>query len=278
MNDVCVNCDNDLGARFILCVPCKVKLCCVCFSNGVEFLTHRNDHDYQIFHMNFNLFDNTDWTAEEELKLLDSLNSFGNWNLVAKEFPNRTLDEVVQHYEYFYLDGHSCKDMPRFRESEAAVFPQIIVPYKYKLHDCDDPPRYACNSLYYQNLAGYNAARSEFENEYDANAEDLLANLELLDESDPFYDLSNTLQIMLIERYNRRLKERQRWKKVIRDHGLISLRKTLSWLRRYDLTITKPVYEKMMRFMQLCDPMSFDALMESLHRAGELKIQISRYV
>ncbi|CAH0557242.1 unnamed protein product [Brassicogethes aeneus] len=276
--DYCANCDSELGPKYIQCPQCNVNLCCLCFSKGVEFSNHKSNHDYKVLHTNFILYDNSDWTAEEELKLLEGLNSYGNWNLVAQDLPNRSVKEIIEHYEQFYLDGGVLLDIPRFPELDAAAFPPTIVPYQFKLTDCDDPPRYSSSSTFYANLAGYNAARSEFESEYDANAEDILSNLEVLDESHPFYKITNSLQFQLIESYNKRLKERQRWKDVMRAHGLISIRKTVTWLRRYDLTITKPIYEKLIKFMQFCDPTSFEYLMEGLHRAGELKIQISRLI
>lgn len=274
----CANCFSELVYPYILCEKCDVNICCACFSNGAEFLKHKNDHDYRVLNAKFILFENSDWTAEEEVTLLDSLVAYGNWNLVAQELPKRNVNEIIDHYDYFYLQRNGSQFLPEIKSSAAATFPQIVVPYRYRLTDSEDPPRYAPNTVGYQSLAGYNPARSEFENEYDKNAEDILSKVELVDENDPHYDILTKIQCSLVESYNRRLRERQRWKNVISKHGLLLLRKTMSWLHRYDLTLTRPVYEKFLRFMQLCEPVRFDMLMEGLHRVGELKLQISRLV
>lgn len=274
----CANCFSELVYPYILCEKCDVNICCTCFSNGAEFQKHKNDHDYRVLNAKFILFENSDWTADEEVTLLESLVNYGNWNLVAQDLPKRNVNEIIDHYDYFYLQRYGSQSLPEIKPSATATFPQIVVPYRYRLADSEDPPRYAPNTVGYQSLAGYNPARSEFENEYDKNAEDILSKVELVDENDPHYELFTKLQCSLVESYNRRLRERQRWKNVISKHGLLLLRKTMSWLHRYDLTLTRPVYEKMLRFMQLCEPVRFDMIMEGLHRVGELKLQISRLV
>lgn len=255
---------------------CTVNICTLCFSKGAEFGGHKNDHDYHIIRDDFPLFSNTDWTAREELTLLDSLQKYGNWNSVAKEIPNRTLKEIKIHYDYFYLERHGSDHFPEVNKSESAAFLEPIVPYRQRISDTDEPPRYSPNTLGYKSLAGYNPARSDFESEFDSTAEDLLSNLKPVDKDDPHFDLITNLQCSVIQSYNRRLIERQRWKKIIRDHGLIVLRKVNAWLHRYDVTITRPVYEKLIRFMQFCTPVQFELLMEGLHHSGELKIQILR--
>lgn len=254
-----------------------MPICLTCFSNGIEFSNHRNDHDYRILSTNFVLFDNSDWTAEEELKLLDGISNYGNWNTIAEDFPNRSVNEIIDHYDYFYLDRRGCEGFPK-AENRNAVFQELVVPYRFNLSDNDEPPRYLSNTVGYKSLAGYNPARSDFENEFDKGAEDILSNLEIIDEEDPQYELLTNLQCSLVESYNRRLRKRQRWKNLIRDHGLLLVRKTYSWLRRYDSTIHKSVYEKLIRFMQVCEPAKFDMLMEGLHRTGELRLQITRLV
>lgn len=253
---------------------CKINICLPCFANGAEFGNHKNDHDYRVLSTNFLLFENSDWTAEEELRLLESLLFYGNWGLVALDFPNRTVEEIKEHYEYFYLDRNGHREIPIFKKEH--VFPEVVVPYRFQLTDSEDPPRYASNTIGYQSLAGYNPARGDFENEYDKNAEDLVASLEPIEPENPYYNVLTDLQCSIVQSYNNRLKERFRRKTIIGQHGLLVLRKTFSWLHRYDLTITRPIYEKMMRFMYLCEPTKFVMLMEGMHRSGELKIHIQR--
>lgn len=260
----------------IFCALCKIDICVGCFSRGAEFGGHKNDHDYHILRDSFNLFENSDWTAKEEEVLLEALQRYGNWNLVAKELPNRTIREIKTHYDQFYLERRGSDNLPKIKETGASVFIEPIVPYRFRINDTEEPPRYSPNTVGYKSLAGYNPARSDFECEFDSTAEDLLSNLKSTERDDPHFELITNLQCGMIGAYNRRLVERQRWKKIIRSHGLIVPRKLQAWLHRYDVTITRPVYEKLIRFMQFCTPVQFEMLMEGLHRSGELKIQIIR--
>ncbi|CAG9859385.1 unnamed protein product [Phyllotreta striolata] len=273
----CANCFCEVRSKYISCEQCKVPICLSCFANGAEFSNHKNDHDYRIFSTNFVLFERSDWTAEEELKLLDAISNYGNWAGVAEELPNRNLNDIIEHYDYFYLDRKGCDKFPKPKDRNAE-YRESVVPFRFNLEDTDEPPRYLSNTIGFQSLAGYNPARSDFENEFDKGAEDILSNVELIDHNDPQHELLSKLQCSLVQSYNRRLSRRQKWKDLIRDHGLLLLRKTYSWLKRYDCTIHKNVYERMLRFMQVSDPFKFDMLMEGLHRAGELKLQISRLI
>lgn len=273
----CSNCSCELVPPYILCVLCNANICALCFSQGVEFGNHKSDHGYQIIRDDFLLFANSDWSAREEMTLLDSIQKYKNWNSVARELPGRTVRDVKLHYNEFYLSRKYLPALPKMNP-HTDLFIEPIVPYRLKIKDSDEPPRYLSNTVGYKSLAGYNPARSDFECEFDSTAEDLLSNFKLVNETDPHYDMLTNLQQAIIRCYNRRLLERQRWKRVIRDHGLIVLRKVYAWLHRYDVTITRPVYEKLIRFMQFCDPLQFEMIMEGLHRSGELKLQILRLV
>ncbi|CAH2003231.1 unnamed protein product [Acanthoscelides obtectus] len=272
----CVNCYSEVTNQYILCNKCDTVICLACFSNGAEFGEHKSNHDYRILSTKFVLFKNSDWTAEEEMKLLDAILNYGNWNLVSQEFPNRSLSEIIDHYDHFYLDGNGSKAMPKMMRRDSAGFKQVVVPYRLRIADSEEPPRYLPNTIGHECLAGYNPARSDFENDYDKNAEDMIAHLEYVGEDDPHYEMLTKLQCAIIESYNRRLRERQRWKNIISKHGLLQTRKMMAWFQRYKNTIEKNVCEKMVRFLQLCEPMRFDMLMEGLHKEGELKLQMSR--
>lgn len=274
----CSNCLCELVPPYIFCVLCDANVCALCFSQGVEFGNHKSDHSYRIIRDDFLLFANSDWSAKEELILLESIQKYKNWNSVARALPGRTVRDAKLHYNEFYLSKKSIRNMPKMKSTGANSCFEPIVPYRLKINDNDEPPRYLSSTVGYKSLAGYNPARSDFECEFDSTAEDLLSNFKLISENEPYYDMITSLQQAIIRSYNRRLVERQRWKRIIRDHGLIVLRKVYAWLHRYDVTITRPVYEKLIRFMQFCDPLQFEMIMEGLHRSGELKLQILRLV
>lgn len=247
---------------------CNIDICCACFARGVEFGSHCNDHSYSVLTQNFTLFKESDWTAAEEVTLLESLLQDNNWELIVKKLPGRSVREIKEHYDYFYMQRKGSSLLPQPSEVEGAAYPMPIVPYRFKVTGVEDPPRYSPNSVSYLSVAGYNAARSDFELDYDASAEELLAVLKTIDPSDLDYKILTELQCAVISAYNRRLKERQRRKSVIKIHGLILLRKTVAALHRYDVTITRAVYERLLCFMQFFkNAMEFDYLLEGLHRA-----------
>lgn len=256
---------------------CNVDICSACFAQGAEFQNHYNDHSYKVMSQNCTLFKDSDWTAAEELTLLESLLQDNNWESIAKKLPGRSINEVKEHYDYFYIRQKGSSALPKLPEVTDAPYPMPIVPYRLKVTGVEDPPRYTSHSVSYLSVAGYNAARSDFELDYDATAEELLAGLKTIDLNDPDYKVLTELQCAIISAYNMRLRERRRRKAIIRTHGLILLRKTVAALHRYDVTITRPVYERLLCFMQFFKTgMEFDYLLEGLHSAGELKMQISR--
>lgn len=273
----CINCYNDLSDRFILCVVCDVSICCACFANGVEFNEHKNDHSYSVLSYDFILFDNSNWTAKEELTLLDGLINLGNFGSISKKLKNRSIKDIKEHYDHFYISRKGNSLFPYMRIDDNVDYMDPIIPYRFRLDDIQDPPRFKSTSASYHSVAGYNAARSDFELEYDTNAEDLIANLDHLDPGCSNYNVLTELQCAIIKSYNRRLKERERRRRIIKEHGLILQRKVLAWLHRYDTTVTPTVYDRLSRFLQFYTGQSFEYLMEGLHRAGELKMQIARY-
>lgn len=272
-----MNCYGDLSDRFILCVQCDINICCACFASGVEFNEHKSDHSYSVLSYDFPVFKDSDWSAKEELVLLDGLINLGNWGAIAKKLTNRTVKEIKEHYDHFYISRRGSNLFPSMQVDDSVNYMQPIVPYRLRLDDLQDPPRFKSTSASYHTVAGYNAARSDFELEYDTNAEDLIACLEPVDPNCSHSKVIADLQCCIIKSYNRRLEKRQKRRRIIRDHGLIMQRKVVAWLHRYDITITPAVYDRLCRFLQFYSGQSFEYMMEGLHRAGELKMQIARY-
>lgn len=300
---VCLNCTNELNFPFILCAECDVLICCECFARGSEFGLHKNDHSYSVMRDDFVLFPGSDWSAREELKMIEEFDNRRNLESVVRFLPGRNYKDVLEHYERFYVDGEGSPLIPTFSKrrvlgegwgvgkikKESANVTQGCLelnwavsgkkqepPYKFKVVNVQEPPRYAPNSANYNSVAGYNAPRADFEIEYDTNAEDLVANLKPIEKSNAHCNVLNEMQCSLVKMYNRRLEERRYRKTIIRNHGLILLRKTTAWLHRYDVTISPNVYERLVRFMKFYSGEGFEYMMEGLHKAGELRLQIAR--
>lgn len=276
----CINCSCSLEVPFIECSECEnVNICCRCFANGVEKYSHKSYHKYRVMKHDIVLFEKSNWTAEEELIVLDTMFTYGygNWETISKKLRNRTELEIKEHYDRFYLD-EPVSELPKVTETNQSLFPKPVIPYRFRLTNIEEPPRFIPDTMGYQSLSGYCAARSDFEIEFDANCENILAELCHIDfdKTHPKYELLLELQVGLVRSYNHRVRERSRRKRVIRDHGLILIRKTMSSLHRYENTLTRPVAERMLDFMQLLSGIEFDFLMEGLHRAAELKQRISK--
>lgn len=277
----CCICKFALSEPYIRCAVCdNIELCPSCFTIGSEIGDHRNYHDYIIIKNEFPLINGSGWTAKQELEFLDVLQEcgFGNWADMAKRMPEKSAEECRNHYLQHYIDNQSLPGLPKIKETKASLFGCEPIPYLYKLQDLEEPPRFAPNTLNCKLLAGYCPARSDFEVNFDNHAELLISDLNYdeFSSTDDNCELGKALQIAIVQAYNNRLKERMRRRKIIRDHGLIAFRRTISWIQRYECTITRTLAERLLIFMQLMGGVEFDYFMEGLHRAGELKNYLNK--
>ena len=112
----CFFCERKLNEMTkIFCVSCtEIIICVKCFVEGREDKDHKKNHPYQVFDkLNFKLFGN-DWTAREEIILLDGLNQngYGNWKAISKYLgSDKDMVECEKHFHEVYLrEGVSLKD------------------------------------------------------------------------------------------------------------------------------------------------------------------------
>lgn len=268
----CDSCGEGVQEPYVECCECEINLCTACFSTGQEVRTHKNDHKYAIRRNDFPLFENCNWSAKEECKLLSALSTFGygNWEEIAKNVHTRSKLECQEHFKKYYIENVQYKELDIVPETDQSMFPHPVIPYLYSMEPSRDPPR---NNQSDQHLAGYNAYRSEFELSYDHHAESIF-NIEdnySDDEQDEEEDhCMNSLKIACASALNTRLKERQRWYRIIQQHGLIMWYKVVSWAQKYDKTLTKQKMERLQSFMQFMTGMQFDAFIESLSLESEL--------
>lgn len=282
-DSVCFICNSTLSEPHIRCAICNyIELCCACFSNGQEIKDHKNDHDYIIVRNEFPLIDNSGWSAKEELELLDVLLEcgYGNWIDISKRMNGKSPEECKSHYLQYYIDKPNFNELPKFKETDTSLFHIPTIPYMFKLDDLEDPPRFSAETVNSRLLSGYNPARSDFDVNFDDHAELLVSDLKYDDfnSDDAENNLGKNLQLALVSAYNNRLKERKRREKIIKNHGLITLRRINTWLHRYDDTITRSLVDRLLIFMQLVNGMDFDYIMEGLHRVGELKFYLQKLI
>lgn len=268
--DICAEVAHE---PFIECCECDTNLCCQCFASGKEKDGHKNDHKYAVRRNDFPLFENCNWSAKEECKLLSALSTYGygNWEEISKSVHTRSKLECQEHYKKYYIEKVQYNELKLIPETEHSLFVKPLTPYLYNTELSTNPPR---NNESDQLLAGYNAYRSEFEMSYDQNAESIFNIEDTYSDDDD--ECMEALKVSLVCALNTRLRERQRRYKIIQNHGLIMPNRLLSWLKRFDATLSRAKSEKLLPFMQFMTGMQFDAFMESLNLEEELLNKIVR--
>lgn len=214
---VCRTCRTAVHEPYVECAECtNFPLCLRCFASGREHAEHRNYHAYTIRHDNVRVFAGSAWTAAEEKELLQAIarHGFGNWSAVARSLNGRlpdgcasrfryTADECEQHYQRHYFGGLFEQALGM----SAQPYRREIVPYLYRMNSVD-PPRQEANA---DAMAGYRAARGEFDVPYDNSAESMVSHLDAIRWSDEEAEsgwpkIGDQLQCAVIQAYNNRLR------------------------------------------------------------------------
>ncbi|XP_066551702.1 transcriptional adapter 2-alpha isoform X1 [Amia ocellicauda] len=269
----CRGCSSYLTEPYIKCAECgptPFMLCLQCFTRGFEYKKHQSDHKYEIMTSDFPVLD-PGWTALEEMALLEAVMDcgFGNWQDVANQMRTKSKEECESHYmKHFINNPLFSSTLLSLRQMEEARTADTAIPFR----STDDPPRPTFDSLLSRDMAGYMPARADFVEEFDNYAEWDLRDIDFVDDDS---DILHALKIAVVDIYHSRLKERQRRKKIIRDHGLINLRKFQILERRYPKEV-QDLYDAMRRFARVSGPIEHDKFIESHALEFELRREIRR--
>ncbi|XP_029628998.1 transcriptional adapter 2-alpha isoform X2 [Salmo trutta] len=242
----------------------------LCFTRGFEFKKHESDHKYEIMTSDFPVLE-PGWTAQEEMALLEAVMDcgFGNWQDVAYQMRTKSKEECEAHYMKNFINNPLFSStLLNLRQIEEARTADTAIPFK----PTDDPPRPTFDSLLSRDMAGYMPARADFMEEFDNYAEWDLKDIDFVDDDS---DILHALKIAVVDIYHSRLKERGRRKKIIRDHGLINLRKFQILERRYPKEV-QDLYDAMRRFARVVGPIEHDKFIESHALEFELRREIGR--
>ncbi|XP_055695769.1 transcriptional adapter 2A isoform X2 [Lutzomyia longipalpis] len=279
---LCNFCSQDLCEPFIECVECREVFCPPCFASGRETIRHRNFHQYSVRQDDFPIFRGSSWTGREEKVLLDLIAKYGlgNWSDVAKGMRNRSSSECQRHYFQFYtngLVGRMCglQEEPYVRELRE----------HWGKSECARLSRFPPETLEAKALAGYRAARGEFDIPYDQTAESILSHIDV----DPWpseedTEASKELNCAVFRAFNHRLRERKRRYNVIREHGLLDHQSTAIRLQSIEeiLSVGEKSFEKASNatrfsaFVQLLSAESLNLLVARLKHAQELRNYLQR--
>ncbi|KAG8451330.1 hypothetical protein GDO86_003515 [Hymenochirus boettgeri] len=269
----CKGCSSYLMEPYIKCAECgppAFLLCLQCFSRGFEYKKHQSDHSYEIMTSNFPVLDPS-WTAQEEMSLLEAVMDcgFGNWQDVANQMRTKTKEDCEKHYmKYFINNPLFASTLLSLKQAEEEMNVDTAVPFL----SAEDPPRPTFDSLLSRDMAGYMPARADFIEEFDNYAEWDLRDIDFVEDDS---DILHALKIAVVDIYHSRLKERQRRKRIVRDHGLVNLRKFQILERRYPKHIQE-LYDTMRRFARILGPYEHDKFIESHALEYELRREIKR--
>ncbi|NP_001070609.1 transcriptional adapter 2-alpha [Danio rerio] len=270
----CRGCSSYLVEPYIKCAECGPSpflLCLQCFTRGYEYKKHQSDHKYEIMTSDFPVLE-SGWTAQEEMALLEAVMDcgFGNWQDVAYQMRSKTKEECEGHYMKNYINNplfSSTLLSLRHMDDHLSRTADTAIPFK----PTDDPPRPSFDSQLSRDMAGYMPARADFMEEFDNYAEWDLKDIDFVDDDS---DILHALKVAVVDIYHSRLKERQRRKKIIRDHGLINLRKFQILERRYPKEV-QDLYDVMRRFARVVGPIEHDKFIES-HTCAKVYERVKR--
>lgn len=186
-----------------------------------------NTHPYQFIDTGSSVLSvfRGNWSAREELRLLDAIEKYGygNWGDISKHIESKNAEEAKEEYINKYLNGtvgrHSWNPAQRQR-------PQLM-DHTLALNNSNGPltskkteslPKLDVLPEEASQL-GYMPNRDSFEREYDPTAETLISSLTLSVDDD---ETDYLLKLAHVDMYTRRLRERARRKRVVRDYQLVA--------------------------------------------------------
>uniref|UniRef100_A0A182JNW8 receptor protein-tyrosine kinase n=1 Tax=Anopheles christyi TaxID=43041 RepID=A0A182JNW8_9DIPT len=274
----CTNCQEDISGIRVHCVVCTdFELCLACFAAGAEIGPHRNDHSYQFMDSGIlSIFrGKSGWSAREELHLLDAIEQygFGNWEDISKHIETRTPEEAKEEYVSKFLNGtigrHTWQTAVDQRpiltdhtSDDTGPLSQLLI-QKLPPMDCTAEEAAAL---------GYMPNRDDFEREYDPTAEQLVSTLSLQPDDE---DVDMLLKLAQVDIYTRRLRERARRKRVVRDYQLIANFFRGNMKRARQTRDQREFRERLRTYSQFYTSLEFERLISSLERERALRIRLS---
>lgn len=215
----------------IQCTVCSPQLilCPDCFALNCDIGQHQGDHPYKVIdNGGFTVLGKGSWTAREYLHLLDSVEQYGcgNWEDVSlkikklegtsvKRSPEEVQNEFCQRFIDSTLGQRTWNEELRGQARDHTQGQNGL-----PAASTQDPETPNQISLHESIMLGYMPKRDDFEAEFDNHGESLVSQLNDPTPEEDELDLS--LKVAHIEMYKNKLRERERRKKVSREHQLIS--------------------------------------------------------
>mmetsp|Transcript_45756 Transcript_45756/g.115175 ORF Transcript_45756/g.115175 Transcript_45756/m.115175 type:complete len:612 (-) Transcript_45756:42-1877(-) len=268
----CDYCHRDLSETVrIKCAECAdFDLCLDCFSVGVELSGHKREHAYQVVDkMHFPIIDRR-WGADEELLLLECINSagLGNWVDIAEQIETKTPEQCEEHYYHYYID------------SKTAPFPDLGKEFKGFVDKRDRmrapppptvPPPQPSGPVLPD--SGFMPKRLEFETEYFNDAELLLA--EMRTNGVDYPPTLQELQVKILQIYNYKLMDRYEKRKFLLDNDVFDAKKAAREERARPKE-ERDIIASMRPFLQLTDKNDHARFTDGLIKEMRLRQRIAQ--
>eukprot|EP00835_Amoeboradix_gromovi_P002713 NODE_159_length_16647_cov_0.251390.p5 type:complete len:438 gc:universal NODE_159_length_16647_cov_0.251390:8715-10028(+) len=266
----CDNCAKNVSNIVrIKCAECQdFDLCVECFSQGVETQLHKNNHDYHICDpLAFPIFQRH-WSASEELLLLEAINEkgMGNFSDISVYLGSKSIQECKDHYYEVYVDSDYFP-VPNLNKMLKDIKP---IPYREEDHKeiaqelINKPtPSVPAN----HDVGGYLAGRFEFDAEYDAEAENVIKDLEILpDDSDE----ERRLKITLMDIYQKSLDLKYSRRMLMLERGLHDY-KANSAIERKRTAEERVLHNQIKPFHRLMTKQDTEIFLDGLDRSFKMK-------
>jgi len=262
----CSYCRRDLTRSCrISCAEedCDKQLCVLCFSVGVRIEEHRPWHQYRVStNLSFPVF-SEDWTAHEELLLLDAIkqSGLGNWKDISEKVESKTDKRCAEHYWDLYTGRYGAQLPPEFYTQTGEKVPtselvdaELLGGDAYEREKFQSKqgrptgdtqkegkqanvgkkqgggaPGAPAERLAGADISGYMPLRGDFDHEHENDAEELLADMTFEDE-EPEADVELKLQVIRV--FNRKLDEREKRKDFVVSRGLLDYKRVLAAERK----------------------------------------------
>ncbi|KAJ0402615.1 hypothetical protein P43SY_007971 [Pythium insidiosum] len=306
----CINCQKDLTRNIrITCAECfspttslpLIELCVECFGVGVELGGHKKTHKYTVSDcLAFPIVRergaasidapapaaasndaskdalvpnaSSDWTADEELLLLEGIEMFGmgNWKDIAEHVQTKNERKCEAHYLSAYLARRDLLPVFLDEPEDPADAQAQTISTCSKSDDASATAQPSLERPSGSELAGYMPLRGDFDVEYENEAELILADMEFSEDDHP---TERELKLKVIEIYNAKLDERERRKKFVIERGLLDYKKHQQSERRRPKD-EREIIAQMRPFARFQSPKEHEEFVNGLITAMRLRKQI----
>lgn len=217
----CNYCKRDLSSAIrARCAVCAdYDLCLDCFSVGATLSPHKPDHDYRLIEVVSTPVYAEGWGADEEERLLEGLELYGvgNWEEVAKVIRTKNSAEAEAHFRT------TCLQAPTAPLPDISRILPAVPPTDQDGADADVDAK--CLRVMHlhqvEEACGWMPLRGDFTYEWDQDAEEIIADMELLHEDSPE---EAEMKLRVLQIYSAKLDERAFRKEFVVSRNLLDFK------------------------------------------------------